>query len=60
MAIQIWLTEDSPAVRAQLQVLGFGIRRGGVANRVAGTVAVEKLEELAQLSAVKFVSLQRR
>ena len=60
VAIQVWLTEDSPAVRAQLQSLGLGITRGGATKMVAGTLAVERLEELAKLSAVQFVSLQRR
>ena len=59
VAIQVWLRKDSPAVRRQLQALGFAVTRGGGATMVAGTLRVEKLEQLAQLSAVEFVALER-
>jgi Ca-activated chloride channel family protein len=60
VAIEVWLRQDSPAVRRQLQALGFAVTRGGGARMVAGTLRVEKLEQLAQLSAVEFISLERR
>jgi len=59
VAIEVWLRQDSPAVGAQLQALGFALTRGGGARMVAGTLRVEKLEQLAQLSAVEFVALER-
>lgn len=59
VAIEVWLRQDSRAVRAQLQALGFAVTRGGEARMAAGTLRVEKLEQLAQLSAVEFVSLER-
>jgi hypothetical protein len=47
-------------VRRQLQALGFAVTRRGAAKMMAGILAVEKLEQLAQLSAVEFVCLERR
>jgi Ca-activated chloride channel homolog len=58
--LQIWLTEDSNAARAQLRALGFGFTKGGVDKVVTGILPVEKLEDLAKLSFVKFVSFERR
>jgi Ca-activated chloride channel family protein len=60
VALQVWLTEDSNAARAQLQALGFGFTKGGVDKVVTGTLPVEKLEDLAKLSFVRFVSFERR
>lgn len=61
IAIEIWLTEDSPAVRAQLQALGFDVKQDRPATKmIAGNLSLEKLEELAKLTVVKFVSLERR
>ena len=61
IAVEIWLNEDSPAVRAQLQALGFELKGDHSAQKMlAGNLSVEKLENLAKLEAVHFVSLQRR
>jgi Ca-activated chloride channel homolog len=61
IAIEVWLTEDSPAVRAQLHALGFDVKQDRPATKtLAGNFAVDKLEDLAKLSFVKFVSLERR
>jgi Ca-activated chloride channel family protein len=61
VTIQVWLTEDSPAARAHLQTLGFGFTKGGgIDKMVTGILPVEKLEDLAKLSFVKFVSFERR
>jgi hypothetical protein len=43
-----------------LQALGFGFTKGGVDKVVTGTLPVEKLEDLAKLSFVRFVSFERR
>jgi Ca-activated chloride channel family protein len=61
IAIEIRLTGDSPSVRAQLQALGFELKQDHPAQKMlAGNLAVEKLEELAKLTAVQFISLERR
>jgi len=60
VTLQVWLTEDSNAARAQLQALGFAFTKGEVDKVVTGILPVEKLEELAKLSFVKFVSFERR
>jgi Ca-activated chloride channel family protein len=60
ITLQVWLTEDSNAARAQLQALGFGFTKGGLDKVVTGVLPVEKLEDLAKLSFVKFVSFERR
>jgi Ca-activated chloride channel family protein len=61
IAVEIWLTEDSPAVRAQLQALGFVLKREHSDQKMlTGSLAVEKLEELAKLQAIQFISLERR
>jgi hypothetical protein len=58
----VLFTENAPAsARAQLQALGFEFTKGPVAqSTVAGIVAVDKLDALASLPFVKFVSFQRR
>jgi Ca-activated chloride channel family protein len=60
--IMVWFRENAPAnARSELQALGFGFTKGPVAqNVVAGMLSVDKLDELAKLSFVKFVSFQRR
>jgi Ca-activated chloride channel homolog len=61
IALEIWLTEDSPAVRAQLKALGFDLKQDHPATKMlTGTLAVDKLETLAKLTAIRFVSLPRR
>ena len=60
--IMVWFADNAPAdARSQLQALGFGFTKGPVAqNVVAGILSAEKLDELAKLPFVKFVSFQRR
>jgi Ca-activated chloride channel family protein len=60
--IMVWFADNAPAdARSQLQALGFGFAKGPVAqNVVAGILSAEKLDELAKLPFVKFVSFQRR
>ena len=60
--IMVWFSENAPAnARSELQALGFAFTKGPVAqNVVAGMLSVDKLDELAKLSFVKFVSFQRR
>jgi Ca-activated chloride channel family protein len=60
VTLQVWLAEDSKAARAELQALGFGLMKDGTGQMVTGILQVEKLEELARLSFVKFVSFERR
>jgi Ca-activated chloride channel family protein len=61
IAIEIWLSEDSPVVRAQLQALGFELKEDRAAQKMlTGNLAINKLEELAKLASVQFVSLVRR
>ncbi len=61
IALEIWLAEDSPAVRTQLKALGFELHQSHATARVlTGTLAVDKLEPLAKLTAIQFVSLPRR
>jgi len=60
VSLQVWLTEDSAATRAQLQALGFGFTKARVESMVTGILPVEKLKDLAKLSFVKFVSFERR
>ncbi len=60
IAIEIWLKDDSPAVRSQLHALGFELKKHDSAKkRIAGNLAIEKLESLAKLGEVQFVSLPR-
>ena len=62
VAIMILFAENAPAnAHAQLQALGFGFTKGPVAqNLVTGVLTLDKLDELAKLPFVKFVSFQRR
>ena len=59
--IMILLTENSSAnARAALEALGFGFTKGPVTqNSVTGVLSLDKLDELAKLPFVKFISLQR-
>ncbi len=58
LKIRIWLTHDTAKVRAQLAALGIELaaQRSGE-QYLAGTIAMEKLEVLAKMPEVKFVSL---
>ena len=61
IAIEVWLTADSAALRDQLRALGFEMRQDHRGQRMlTGNLAVDKLEALARLDAVQFVSLERR
>ena len=61
IAIEVWLTADSADLRDQLRALGFELKQDRQAQKMlAGNLAVDKLEALAKLDAVKFVSLERR
>jgi Ca-activated chloride channel family protein len=61
IALELWLTEDSPAVRAQLKALGFDLTQTHATNKMlTGNLPVDKLETLAKLTAIQFVSLPRR
>jgi hypothetical protein len=58
LKIRIWLTHDTANVRAQLAALGIELatqRSGG--QYLTGKIAMEKLEALAKMPEVKFVSL---
>jgi Ca-activated chloride channel homolog len=60
IAIEVWLKDDSPAVRSQLKALGFELKKHDSAKKtITGNLAVEKLEGLAKLAQVQFVSLPR-
>jgi Ca-activated chloride channel homolog len=57
--IQIWLTEKSPEILAQLKQLGFEIVLDPQsAKLVIGRLPVEKLAALAEIKAVRFVAPQ--
>jgi Ca-activated chloride channel homolog len=55
--IQIWLTDKSPEVIAQLKQLGFEVVLDPkTAKMVIGRVAIDKLAALIELKAVRYVS----
>ncbi len=57
--VQVWLTEKTPASLAKLNELGFEVVLDAKSSKlIIGRVAVEKLETLARLSFVKYVSPQ--
>jgi Ca-activated chloride channel family protein len=59
--VQIWLTEKTPEVLAQLKELGFELLLDPQSARlVIGRVPLEKLAALAELKAVRYVSPQMR
>jgi Ca-activated chloride channel family protein len=58
--IQIWLTEKSPEVLAELKQLGFEVLLDPkTANLVIGRLPVEKLPALVDIKAVRYVAPQR-
>jgi Ca-activated chloride channel family protein len=58
--IQIWLTEKSPEVLAELKQLGFEVLLDPkTANLVIGRLPVEKLSALVDIKAVRYVAPQR-
>jgi len=58
--IQIWLTANSASVLDALRKVGFEPAAGQLEKTVVGKLPVEKLQTLAQMSEVKFVSLVRK
>jgi len=59
--VQIWLTENSASVLDELRKAGFEPAAGQSPTRtLVGKLPVEKLQALAQMSEVKFVSLVRK
>ena len=57
--VQIWLTEKSPAALAKLKELNFEVVLDPKNSRlIVGRLAVDKLEKLAGLTYVKYVSPQ--
>ncbi|HST10493.1 MAG TPA: VIT and VWA domain-containing protein [Terriglobales bacterium] len=61
IGVEIWLSADSTATRDQLRALGFELTQDHHGKKMlAGNLGLEKLEALARLDAVQFISLQRR
>jgi Ca-activated chloride channel family protein len=59
--VQIWLTEKTPELLAQLKELGFELLLDPQSARlVIGRVPIEKLAALAEINAVRYVSPQTR
>ena len=57
--VQVWLTDKTPASLAKLKELGFEVVLDAkTSNLIIGRVSVEKIEALARLSIVKYVSPQ--
>lgn len=55
--LQIWLTEKSPEVLAQLEQLGFEVVLDPkTAKMIIGRLAIGKLAELAELKAVRYIA----
>jgi len=57
--VQIWLSENSAGVLDQLRKAGFELSPHQAEKTLAGTLPVEQLQTLSQMSEVKFVSLVR-
>ena len=57
--VQVWLTDKNDVVKARLKELGFEVvlDHGG-SNLMIGRIPVEKLESLAELEFVRYVSPQ--
>ncbi|HTF44156.1 MAG TPA: VIT and VWA domain-containing protein, partial [Terriglobales bacterium] len=59
--VQLWLADESGAVLAQLEALGFTTSEARSKEKViVGQMPAEKLAELARIVAVRFVSPPRR
>lgn len=57
--VQLWLTEKSPASLAKLKELGFEVVLDAKTSKIIiGRLPVEKIEELARLSFVSYISPQ--
>jgi Ca-activated chloride channel family protein len=60
LAIQVWLTESSPAVMKELKRLGFVVSPGKSGEaQIHGTMPIDKLQLLAQMKEVKLVALEK-
>ena len=58
--VQMWLTDKSDANKAKLKELGFEVLLDPASSKVIiGRISVEKLEALAKLDFVRYVSPQR-
>jgi len=58
--VQVWLTDKSPTSLAKLKELGFEVvLNAKSSNLIIGRITIEKIEALARLSFVKYVSPQR-
>ena len=59
--IQLFLTEDSPAVLDQLKALGLRVSKDRPKEKVLiGRLPVDKLVDLAKMERVKFITRVRR
>ena len=57
--VQVWLTDKSPASLAKLKELGFEVVLDSKSSKlIIGRLPVEKIEMLARLTFVKYVSPQ--
>jgi Ca-activated chloride channel family protein len=54
--IQIFLTGTQPEISDQLKALGFEAKANSARKVLAGTLPIEKLQALIQITAVRFVS----
>jgi hypothetical protein len=59
-AEKIWLDKDSSAILEKLRALGFEPSRASAGKTLTGLPTVDKLDALAQIAAVQFVSPVRR
>ncbi|HEY7095468.1 MAG TPA: VIT and VWA domain-containing protein [Terriglobales bacterium] len=60
LKLQIWLSGSDDAVKAKLKALGVAfLSEGKSGQALIGTLAMDKLEALAKIVEVKFVSLAR-
>jgi len=58
--VQIWLADKSDATKAKLKELGFEVLLDSVSSKLMiGRIPIEKLEVLANLDFVRYVSPQR-
>jgi Ca-activated chloride channel homolog len=59
--IQLFLTEDSPAVIEQIEALGFSVSQDRPKERIViGRVPMGKLAKLANVQTVRFITVVRR
>jgi hypothetical protein len=59
--IQIFLTDDSPAVVREIEDLGFSVSQYRAQKRIViGRIPLGKLADLATVQMVRFITLARR